>query len=196
MKVKILITLVLTLSGLHLSSCSSKAMVQSGNVAPVEIAIDDSAQDIYAVYSVILASKEVAVVSDRTNTGALADSFVDNLETEISQETIDAYKEANKAKGDLTKVIPSQGKVTLISDADSETIFKNRSNGWNEFYRRYKDARGIFTFSQVGFNRDRTECVVSVGFGCGMLCGEGNVYILDKREGRWVIRLTKGLWVS
>lgn len=53
-----------------------------------------------------------------------------------------------------------------------------------------------FAFSGIGYNHARDEAVVYVTFDCGSLCGEGNVYLLSKVDGFWVISDMLMLWIS
>ncbi len=50
---------------------------------------------------------------------------------------------------------------------------------------------GIFSIS------DNNEAKVYVGFGCGPVCGEGDMYTLERNDsGKWEIKDTELLWVS
>ena len=44
---------------------------------------------------------------------------------------------------------------------------------------------GAVFLSAVGFSRDSSKAIVLVGHNCGGLCGDGYVWILDKRKGNW-----------
>ncbi len=50
--------------------------------------------------------------------------------------------------------------------------------------REYHEP-GIVFFSAVQFSEDRSKAMVLVGHSCGSLCGDGQVWILDKRDGGW-----------
>lgn len=58
-------------------------------------------------------------------------------------------------------------------------------------------AHGLFTFSEIRFNKDHTIAVVSFSFVCGGLCGNGNTFVMAKRKtGEWKRVHTCGGWVS
>lgn len=44
----------------------------------------------------------------------------------------------------------------------------------------------VFSFSRVGFNAARNRAVLYVDFWCGSLCGQGEFFFLQKRDGHWV----------
>lgn len=67
---------------------------------------------------------------------------------------------------------------------------------WGDFYRKYPNAAGLFTFSKVGFNADRTQAVVYRAFSCGDTCGYGSYVLLVKEEGVWTIVAEARQWIS
>jgi hypothetical protein len=46
-------------------------------------------------------------------------------------------------------------------------------------------ANGLFTLSEVAFDRDRKRALVSYSFVCGSLCGNGNTWVFEKIGGEW-----------
>jgi hypothetical protein len=40
-------------------------------------------------------------------------------------------------------------------------------------------------FSSVGFNHDKTRALVFLWRYCGLLCGDGNFYFLEKKDNEW-----------
>jgi hypothetical protein len=58
-------------------------------------------------------------------------------------------------------------------------------------------AAGIFTFSEMVFNRDRTRAAFTYSFVCGGLCGNGGTIIFQHRNGKWAQQKNAcGTWVS
>jgi len=46
-------------------------------------------------------------------------------------------------------------------------------------------ARGLFSMSEIAFDRDRHRALVRYSFACGSLCGNGGTWVLEKVDGAW-----------
>jgi hypothetical protein len=57
-------------------------------------------------------------------------------------------------------------------------------------------ANGLFTFSEIVFNKQHTRAVLKYSFHCGMLCGHGNTVLLKKVNGKWKFGRLCGGWIS
>ena len=68
--------------------------------------------------------------------------------------------------------------------------------GWKEFYQLYPQSNGYLHFSRVGFNKERTEALVHVGWMRGSLEGQGQYFLLSKKDGKWQVERSVGTWVS
>ena len=55
---------------------------------------------------------------------------------------------------------------------------------------------GLFTLSEIGFDREHLHAVVSYSFVCGGLCGHGNLLVLKKVGRNWKVSKRCGGWVS
>jgi len=58
-------------------------------------------------------------------------------------------------------------------------------------------ATGLFSMSEIAFDKDHHHAVVSYSFWCGFLCGHGKTVVFEKVNGMW--RNTNrncGGWVS
>ncbi len=155
----------------------------------------------YAVYSAILADHKyetkVMVVNDYTAHGLIADAT--NLNQEIpnlNEETISGFQTANKEDKKLENNFTTNGRIIFLSEKEESKIFRKNQDGWARFYKKYPKARGIVTFSRVGFNQERTQALVSVSYSCGGLCGQGNFIFLQMKEGKWAVERSVMLWVS
>ncbi len=76
--------------------------------------------------------------------------------------------------------------VDFVKIADQKLIKTNKS----------KYNFGYFQFSIPLLNKLRTKAFVRADFMCSGLCGQGMLYILDKRNGKWTLTLSKTQWVS
>jgi len=55
---------------------------------------------------------------------------------------------------------------------------------------------GLFTLSEIAFDRDHRRAVLSYSFVCGRLCGNGNTLVLRKVGHNWKVLKRRGGWVS
>ena len=55
---------------------------------------------------------------------------------------------------------------------------------------------GLFTLSEIVFNKKHNRALVSYSFVCGELCGHGNVLVLKKVGEKWKVHKTCQGWVS
>lgn len=154
----------------------------------------------YAVYSAILAdnryNSEKMVVSEYTIKGFLADTT--NLTQQISglsQEIVDDYQAKNIDSQKLENNFTVSSNVIFISEKQTKQIFR-KGEGWNNFYKKYPQSSGLISFSNIGFNQERTQALVYVGINCGWLCGDGSFKFLQKTNGKWIIKDNVELWVS
>jgi hypothetical protein len=58
-------------------------------------------------------------------------------------------------------------------------------------------ATGLFSMSEIAFDKDRHYAVVSYSFWCGSLCGHGATVVFEKVNGEWRnANRNCGGWVS
>jgi len=55
---------------------------------------------------------------------------------------------------------------------------------------------GVFSLSEIGFDKEHRYAVVAYSFVCGGLCGSGNTLILRKAGKKWKVIKRCGGWVS
>ena len=96
----------------------------------------------------------------------------------------------------------SAGEIRRVSEvADSldrvEPQSPRLSEGfWRAFHRLHPASFGSTRVSAIGMNAEGTRAVLEVQHGCGMLCGEGNIVVLERTDGRWRIVRILMTWVS
>ncbi len=57
-------------------------------------------------------------------------------------------------------------------------------------------STGLFTFSEIAFDKKHNYALLQYSFWCGSLCGHGNLLVLKKVAGKWKIKKRCGEWVS
>lgn len=173
----------------------------------------------YEVYSAVLSSPEAGlsksknfVIQQETlrSFGAFLDTEPasariclrpDAESAKIIGTAIEDYIKVNRTKWLLEEKFKLEIPYKLVK---SETIISiinpfTKKEDWKAFYKQYPDSGGFIDLSAVGFNADKSVAVVSQGRWCGSLCGEGEYYVLQKKNGRWIPLEWKGEycnWVS
>jgi hypothetical protein len=103
------------------------------------------------------------------------------------------FKDLNRSPKRLVGRWPVQKQVDVISDADLAKFTKRKKFNWDAFYKRYPLAIGVFRFSEVGFNTERTTAIFyrSISGGGGFM-GDGGFFVLKKINGNWEQQHTRG----
>lgn len=57
-------------------------------------------------------------------------------------------------------------------------------------------STGLFSLSEIVFDKDHRHAIVSYSFVCGGLCGHGNSLVLTKTGNKWKITKTCSSWIS
>ncbi len=69
-------------------------------------------------------------------------------------------------------------------------------SGWDDFYKLYPESQGIISFSKVGFSKDGMQALVFANTARDYENNSGELIILVKIEGKWVIQLRECIWVA
>ena len=92
-------------------------------------------------------------------------------------------------------LVDPKKQVKLVHSNDpSNTIRKGKSvaKAVNEAF-----ATGLFSMSEIAFDKDHRFGVVSYHFWCGFLCGNGSTVVFEKVDGEWREADRKcGGWIS
>jgi hypothetical protein len=57
-------------------------------------------------------------------------------------------------------------------------------------------AHGLVTLSEIRFDKEHKLAIVSYGFYCGSLCGNGGTVVMEKRNGTWTRKSHCHDWIS
>jgi|ERR1035437_2656483 hypothetical protein len=85
--------------------------------------------------------------------------------------------------------------IRVIDEHEEDRIVQT-ADSWSYFHLKYPKAVGLVRFSGISFNDDHTKAQVTFAFGCGGLCGHGNLMTLRKINGRWIVTDFGIGWVS
>ena len=85
-------------------------------------------------------------------------------------------------------------KVKIISRDTLDVIFKERNKSWQYFYRHF--GRRFHSFCAPIFLRNNTLCIFYAEYGCGSLCGAGQIQLYKKEGDVWKPVKSFCDWVS
>jgi hypothetical protein len=96
---------------------------------------------------------------------------------------ISDYKKANRNVFRLNQSLNLGREYKLLSAKEIKAMEQPDPEGG--FFWRFPEGTAIVHLSAVGFNASRTIAFVNVDSQCGGLCGHGQPYVLEKRDGQW-----------
>ncbi|TCC88170.1 hypothetical protein EZ428_20835 [Pedobacter frigiditerrae] len=82
----------------------------------------------------------------------------------------------------------------IIAQDSINNIFKDRTKGWNYFYKNI--GQSFETFSNPIFVRNNTYCIFYKSNSCGWLCAGGNLSVYKKEGNNWIVIKSYCNWVS
>ena len=93
----------------------------------------------------------------------------------------------------FTLVDPEQGSKEVQKNDPEKTMGDAQSI---EDSVRNAFAHGLTTLSEIQFDKKHEHAIVSYGFRCGGLCGNGGTVVMEKKDGVWKIQNSCDDWVS
>ncbi len=113
----------------------------------------------------------------------------------LSDETLDNYMARNEKPGQLSPDMQLGVDYVLLSTDELSKI--SSQPDWPEVMaEKYSGSGGYVIFSRVGFNAALDQALVYVGDVAGPLMGAGFYYLLEKRNGEWVMIEQIMVWIS
>jgi len=102
------------------------------------------------------------------------------------------FKEKNKLN---CAIHPLTGRhdFRVLSTAEHHQIFKN---GWTKLHKIYGRKASLVQLSRVGFNHDGTLALLHVSSGSGAEAAGGALYLLERKERKWVIKAKISTWTT
>ncbi|MBC7795825.1 MAG: hypothetical protein H7Z37_03010 [Pyrinomonadaceae bacterium] len=152
---------------------------------------------------VVISETSTKQVEDKL--GEIPTSFNYGNLRSVKPEVFENYKLQNKIPAAIENYFKLPRKITIATKTeidrffvyDEYEIYKDPSkDGWKMLRLKYPETGHLVTFSRVGFNKKRTQALVSMVRGCGYTCGAGLYFSLNKVNGRWKIKKYAISWVS
>jgi hypothetical protein len=156
----------------------------------------------YAVYSAMIEQNPVgydlgSTILIRQQTVSDLDMFERTPQVRpLPAQLEDSYRSRNAASYTLEPHLDMELDYTLVPEKEFKEIFGRGGSAWARLQEKYPEARGVVSFSRVGFGAMEDEALVLMGFSCGDLCGAGGLYLLVKEEGTWQVQETLLVWIS
>ena len=103
--------------------------------------------------------------------------------------------------GDLAQL--GSSKIALVGEKRGEKAVRD-NDPWQSIQKgrsiddsvRNGFAHGLFTLSEIQFDREHKHAIVSYGFVCGSLCGSDATVVLEKTADGWRERNRCSEWIS
>jgi hypothetical protein len=158
------------------------AIAVSAQPGPESVPKPYDVQEAYEVYAAALTldhAKGELLIGDTT---LPIKNCLDPRSDKLVDAAIADYKEANESIWQLQRNFKLKSAYKLLSSSEIKDLQKPDPKGFNW---TLSHGTGIRHFSAVGFNSEKTIAFVEMDFVCGGLCGHGQPYVLQKRNGRW-----------
>jgi hypothetical protein len=204
-------TLVMTIGGLALSM----AVVAQDDASKPKVSKDPLTTEQIAVYRAVLesytnGSGSLLNVANRTELLDQAQPFfgkscVSGIELEAADNSVPVVHQLDRS------VIPSKKFVLVdperqqkrVEENDPQKLMKRAIDGHEKVTEKDVDdslkqafGTGLFTLTEIVFDKQHRHAVVAYSFVCGGLCGHGNTLILKKADREWKVSGRCGGWIS
>ena len=84
----------------------------------------------------------------------------------------------------------------FVSKHEHDLMFRKGLTGWSDFHKKYGKEAEILFLSRVGFNPEKTLALLHVSSGTGGMAAGGTLYLFERKNGKWVIRLHFRTWTT
>ncbi|MBC7876099.1 MAG: hypothetical protein H7Y59_02925 [Anaerolineales bacterium] len=143
----------------------------------------------------------VAIILENTSTNISEDDPQETIDyiksglKSISNEAIDSYLARNSQSSQLASDMNLGMDYVLLTRDELAEI--SSGPNWGELLtEKYPNSYGYTIFSRVGFNNLLDQAVIYVGNVAGPLMGAGYYYLMEKKNGEWIIREQVMVWIS
>ena len=171
-------------------------------LVPAATPTADIEEEEQAVYSFFVHDAGgVAIILQETSTNISEDNpeqtmdYIKSGLKDISNETLNSYLARNAQPSQLSPDM-NLGMDYILLSADELAEISSQSN-WGELLNeKYPNSYGYTVFSRVGFNNSLDQALIYVGNVAGPLMGAGYYYLMEKKNGEWIIREQVMVWIS
>lgn len=100
-------------------------------------------------------------------------------------------------------LVDSERQQRAVKENDPQNLIKKGIDDHEKITEEQLDQSvkqafrsGLFTLSEIVFDKDHRRAVVAYSFVCGMLCGRGNTLVLKKIGKHWRVTERCSGWIS
>lgn len=158
----------------------------SNTPKPSNADIEKKEQEVYSFFAsgagnVALILQDVSV----DNPGQTKD-FLNSSFDSISKETENDFMDRNKEPGQLSPDM-DLGKEYILLKPDELSAISSQPNWGDALKEKYPNSNGYLYFSRVGFNNSLDQALIYVGQVFGPLACTGDYYLLENKNGEWLV---------
>ena len=160
--------------------------------------------DEVAIYQAILSEQNTKESSPLNVAETTVPFAVGSLTHDCLQDIkLDNVPAASHSFHELTEEVVSKTNARLVDPKKHSKIA--RANDPDKTMREGKSvkdavqgafATGLFSMSEIAFDKEQRYAVVSYGFWCGALCGHGGTVLFKKVNGAWRAERDCARWIS
>jgi hypothetical protein len=93
------------------------------------------------------------------------------------------------------RLVDSRQQSIIVRENDPERAYGKRISVEEAVGNAF--ANGLFSMSEIVFDKEHLHAIVSYGFRCGLLCGSGSTIVFEKIGDEWkVVDRNCGGWIS
>ncbi len=121
------------------------------------------------------------------------EDLIKRFDSKLTRELADTFFAKQKDCFSLGQRLDIPIKYVLVPARDIKAFFKPEGEPsldrmWERFYEKYTGSPGIIILSNVGFNGELSQALVSTDKSCGSFCGEEYYVLLTKQQGTWKVQ--------
>jgi hypothetical protein len=184
---------------ISLSACNAVPATPT----PTKTPLPDREVETYRVYSALIQAKYVGggierIVIEEETGHHFNESTLESIQHtfKLKRDILDDFIAQNRTPRFLEDVFKLNVEVVLFDEVEAKGVFSPEDYAWVTFHEKYPNSQGLIKLSGVGFNKDMTRALVQVGIERCVDCGEGWIFLLENRNGNWVVVGEEILWVS
>lgn len=160
--------------------------------------------DEYLAYSFVIEDLDLGgnlLVIEKTSViPHLAEDFQSQILSEmpgLDEETVHSFVEENQEIGAFEEKFKISSPYILLSNEEYQAFFgKNLAKGYEDFYARFPEAKGIISLTKAGMDPSHTQAFLYGAYQIAPVNGVGYFYLLEKVNGAWAIQKKMLIWVS
>lgn len=201
------LTMILTLGLLGCSGETSRVVKppEVSEAAVVEALLRHVFPDQVARGSAIVIERDLSMhlemMTDDGDLGTYRDELIREARS-LEERLVEAVRDLcdrNGGKNSIDRLGTIGLDHVVIGDEELTAMFQTDGwDGWDEFRRRYPGSPAMVTLSRPGFSADGSLALIYLGWSSDWECGEGRLYVLERRGEDWVTTETSigPSWIS